>query len=79
MDHGTVRIVLERVISLPPNVNPPDFEEAIRWMDQGDCPRIKIFMDHFVIAGGEQCDDDLISSRCALRCPLPRELPKSAR
>jgi hypothetical protein len=35
MDHGTVRIVLENVISLPPNVNLPDFDEAIRWMEQG--------------------------------------------
>ena len=29
MDHGTVRIVLEKMISLPPNVNLPDFDEAI--------------------------------------------------
>ena len=40
-------------------------------------PGIKI--DHFLIAGSEQCDEGLISSRCALRFPLPRELPKLAR
>jgi len=35
MDHRTVSIVLEKVISLPPNVNLPDFDETIRWMEQG--------------------------------------------
>jgi hypothetical protein len=33
MNHGTVRIILEKVISSPTNVNLPDFDEAIRWVD----------------------------------------------
>jgi hypothetical protein len=33
MNHGTVRIILEKVISSPANVNLPDFDEAIRWVD----------------------------------------------
>ena len=33
MTHGTVRIILEKVISSPANVNLPDFDEAIRWVD----------------------------------------------
>ena len=28
MDHGTARIVLQKVFSLPPNVNLPDFDGA---------------------------------------------------
>jgi hypothetical protein len=33
MTHGTVRIILEKVISSPANVNLPDFDEAIRWVE----------------------------------------------
>ena len=75
MDQGTVRIVREKVISLPPNLNLPDFDETIRWMDQGyHSAAQQENRQRFV-----QLADDRISSRCALRYPLPRELPKSAR
>ena len=33
MNHGTVRIILEKVISSPANVNLPDFDKAIRWVE----------------------------------------------
>ena len=33
MNHGTVRIILEKVISSPANVNLPEFDEAIRWVE----------------------------------------------
>jgi hypothetical protein len=33
MNHGTVRIILEKVISSPANVNLADFDEAIRWVE----------------------------------------------
>jgi hypothetical protein len=35
MNHGTVRIILEKVISSPANVNLADFDEAIRWEGRG--------------------------------------------
>jgi hypothetical protein len=33
MNHGTVRIILEKVISSPANVNLSNFDEAIRWVE----------------------------------------------
>jgi hypothetical protein len=33
MNHGTVRIILEKVISSPANVSLPDFDEAMRWVE----------------------------------------------
>jgi hypothetical protein len=33
MNHGTIRIILEKVISSLANVNLPEFDEAIRWVE----------------------------------------------
>jgi hypothetical protein len=34
VDHATVRIILEKVISAPASVNLPEFDEAIRWVER---------------------------------------------
>ena len=39
MNQGTVRIILENVISSPANVNLLDFDEAIRWVEGRDTIR----------------------------------------
>jgi hypothetical protein len=33
MNHRTVKIILEKVLSSPANVSLPDFDEAIRWVE----------------------------------------------
>ena len=40
MTHGTVRIILEKVISSPANVDLPDFDEAIRWVESRNTIRL---------------------------------------
>ena len=39
MDHTTVRIILEKVISSPANVNLAEFDEAIQWVENGGAIR----------------------------------------
>jgi hypothetical protein len=39
MDHTTVRIILEKVISSPANVNLAEFDEAIQWVENRDAIR----------------------------------------
>jgi hypothetical protein len=34
VDHATVRNMLEKVISSPANINLPEFDEAIRWVER---------------------------------------------
>ena len=60
MNHGTVKIILEKVISSPANVSLPDFDEAIRWVeDKGTIRRLDrrtdrgVYSSQFVAAAVE--------------------------
>ena len=40
MNHRTVKIILEKVLSSPANVSLPDFDEAIRWVEDRNTIRL---------------------------------------
>ena len=60
MDYGTVRIILEKAVSSPANVDLPELDEAIRWVeDKGTVKRLdsgadqNVYSSHFDAAAVE--------------------------
>jgi hypothetical protein len=60
MNYGTVRIILEKVISSPAEVELPELDEAIRWVeDRGSVRRLdrgadaNVYSSQFEVAAAE--------------------------
>jgi hypothetical protein len=80
MNHETVRIILEKVISSPANVNLAGFDEAIRWVEgRGTNEQLDMGTD-WSVSGRNSAQRQLKCAYCvgfwrAVGSPEPRSQP----